>query len=254
MAYVTNARRIPISNTVHKDLPAFHPTATLQSLRASAVKEFARNSMAKKADHQVRRDHLKRRQQLRSSNASNGNAKSAPNPLSPSYSDAEGLARARELLPKDAPPMVFNLQGLEKRCRWYGHHPRAHQLVKENAFANSTFVNVVDLRDDEARAPNGATIRRGAIYEDGEVAAGISTLSVQIYVEMTGNRVRAVREMERVARICTGLRTLRIEIIGADNLTPAVEIVAYLRASQASWAGEKPAFSVAYSASRYDEE
>ncbi|KAM0723709.1 hypothetical protein Q7P37_000697 [Cladosporium fusiforme] len=233
MATVNNA------NTGYAvELPAFDPRATIKSLQASAVKEFVRNAVAKKADHQRRRDHLKRLRQLRSYKpaAATKASKSAIDPLRPSYSDANGLARAKQLLPKDAPLKIFNLTSLENRCRWFGHSPITHGLVKANAFAHSTFVSVIDLRDDAVRAPNGTTIRASAIYECGEVAASVAKLAVQIYAEMAGNRA------------------LDVEIVGCDSRAVAVQIVGALRESQAVWAGEAPAFTVNYSASLYVEE
>lgn len=244
---------------IKQELPAFNPRATIQSLQASAAKEFSRNAVARKADHKLHRDHLKRLSHLRSCKAVAAAAtkahKSIPDPMLPSYSDAAGLLRARELLPKDAPLKVFDAASLEARCRWYGHSPIAHGLVKENAYTHSTFVSVIDLRDDEARAPNGTTIRRGAVYDDGAVAAGATKLALHVFVEMDSNLARATREIKRAVGLCPSLTTLDVEIIGSNvHKDPADFIAAALRESQALWAGEAPAFALALSASRYEEE
>lgn len=245
-----------------QELPAFNPKAFNNDLWFKTGREFTLNMIAKKADHQLRRGRDRYLRKLRGHKAAHKAKKAAttiptkaiPGPLVPSYSDAEGLRRAKELLPRDAPRQIFSADSLEARCRWYGYNPKAHNLVKENVLKHSTFMTTIDLRDDRFNNPDGKTIKRGAIYDDADIMDEVRHVNVQIWAEMAGNYRRSKKEVRNIANKCRRLQSMHIEIIGSDSRAVAREIADKLYERQWRWTYDDPPFKLTYSASRYDEE
>lgn len=258
-------------------LPVFNLKTFNNDLWFKTGKEFTRNMIAKKADHQLRRDRDRYLRKLRGHKAAHKAKKAArkakkaaaaaaaaapnkaiPNPLVSSYSDAEGLMRARQLLPQDAPRQIFSADSLEARCRWYGYDPRTHELVKDNAFKNSTFMTTIDLRDEPFTNPDGEMIRRGAVWDANEVPNQVLYralhVNVQIWAEMVGNIFRAKDQLEDLVNDCRRIASLHVEVIGSGSKHVAQEIVDWLKKEQHLWAARKPRLQPTYSASRYDEE
>lgn len=140
-----------------------------------------------------------------------------------SRSDHEGWCAAALLRPQDAPARIHSTEGLRNKVAQYGRDPAASALVMRNILDHSTFMAVVDLRDDPSREADGATIVRGAIWTPGITERG-TKVSVQIYTEIAGNSSRAEEELEWIAQECYNLRELSIEVIGENNLDVAVSI------------------------------
>ena len=217
----------------YKPIPAFNAGPTIQAQREAhraPLKQQGRaNKEAIKADRATRKAHKKQVRKLRSYKAVKENGAVLPQLPQVARSNAEGLTAAKQLTAQQAPRQIFSQESLEKKCRQYGHNPRAHDLVKANIWRNSTMVAEVDLRDDEERSYDGNTIRRGAIYEP-ETAENCAKVDLKIWVEMASNRGRALWEFRRVARYCPRLRSLRVEVVGENNIQAAREIAQSLLA------------------------
>lgn len=236
---------------IYATIPAFNPTATHKEL---AAREAERNRDAIKADREARRAHRHQIKKLRSNKSAKQDDQNMVNVLKLERDNAEGLAAAHALLLTNVPKKVFNFKGFKSYCSWYGHNPLAHELVKQKCYDNSTFVTVIDLRDDKERSPNGETIRRGAIYEDGQVKACATKVSVEIFTEVFGNVERSIKELERITRFCPSLRSLDIEILGSNDLHLAEQILESVKHNRYMWAANLFHLSVTYKASRYDED
>lgn len=217
----------------HLPIPAFNARPTIEAHREAHKQQGRANKEAIKADRATRKAHKQQVRKLRSHKATKENAAVLPQLPQVSRSNAEGLTAAKELTAQQAPRQIFSQESLEKKCRQYGHNPRAHDLVKANIWRNSTMVAEVDLRDDEERSYDGNTIRRGAIYEP-ETAENCAKVDLKIWVEMASNRGRALWEFRRVARYCPRLRSLRVEVVGENNLQAAREIAQILIADYES--------------------
>lgn len=222
--------RIPLPDgpRVRLPIPAFDARPTIAA-RSAVLRDVARaNTEAIKANRFLRKQHIKQVRKLRSYKAAREIAAHLPQLPQVARSDAEGLTAARVLTPQQAPALIHSQESLDNKCRQYGNNPLAHGLVKANIWRYSTMATVVDLRDDEARSYDGATLRRGAIYEP-ETALNCASVRLQLYVEMSGNQERALREFRRVARYCPRIRALMVEVIGENNLRAAQEIAQILR-------------------------
>jgi len=238
---------------VYLPIPAFNAGPTIAAIRRAAFSQaFRANRDALKADRAVRKQHIKQLRKLRSYKAAKENAAALPLLPQVARSNAEGLTAAQQLTAQQAPAQIHSQESLVNKCRQYGANPLAHDLVKANIWAHSTMMTVVDLRDDEQRSYDGNTIRRGAIYEP-ETALHCEKVNLQIWAEQTGNQARALWEFRRVARYCPMLRSLRVEVIGENNLQAAREIREILLADHASGeSGFRAGVTVDVSAEGYD--
>ncbi|GAB7330565.1 hypothetical protein MBLNU13_g02152t1 [Cladosporium sp. NU13] len=221
----------------YKPIPAFNAGPTFEALReawGAALKKQARaNREAIETDRASRIAHKKQVRKLRSYKAAKENAAVLPQLPQVARSNAEGLTAAKQLTAQQAPRQIFSQESLINKCRQCGHNPLAHDLVKVNIWRHSRMVTEVDLRDDKARSYDGNTIRRGAIYEP-ETADNCAKVDLRIWVEMASNRGRALWEFRRVARYCPRLRSLRVEVVGENNLQVARDIAQILIADYES--------------------
>ena len=231
-------------------IPTFDATATIAARRSFLKNHFKANAEALKADRALHRQHNKQVRKLRSHKRTQQGVRLP----AVARSDIEGLAAAKMLTAAQAPAQIHNQSSLENKCRQYGRNPIAHHLVKTNVYAHSTMMTVVDLRDDHERAYNGQTIRRGAIYEP-ETGLNATKVNLQIYVEMSGNRQRAIREFRRVARSCPNVQSLHVEVIGEDSIGPAREVKKALQQDlNDKLSGFASTVAIDFSVSRYDSE
>lgn len=221
----------------YKPVPAFNAGPTFEALREArraALKQQARaNKEAIETDRASRKAHKKQVRKLRSYKAAKENAAVLPQLPQVARSNPEGLTAAKQLTAQQAPRQIFSQESLINKCRQYGHNSLAHDLVKVNIWRHSRMVTEVDLRDDKARSYDGNTIRRGAIYEP-ETADNCAKVDLRIWVEMASNRGRALWEFRRVARYCPRLRSLRVEVVGENNLQVARDIAQILIADYES--------------------
>ena len=238
------------ANRTFDPVPTFDPRATL---KANLANQSRLNVDAKRADRLLRRQHQKQIRKLRSFRQAKQAEQLTVNLPVLARSDSQGLAAAYLLRPQDAPKKVFSFQGLQSHCSWFGPNPRAHEMVKQNAYKNSVFATTIDLRDDPQRSPNGNTIRRGAIYDSAEAADNARFVSVQIYVEIFSNRLRAQERLRWILEACPNLQRLDVEIIGSDSLSLARQTVEAFKQHCAEVYSEQTCDKITFTASRYDE-
>jgi hypothetical protein len=194
-------------------IPAFNAGPTIGALKASFKKLAKDNAAAIKAGRIARRQRAKQLRKLRSYKRETVSLPQLPRVA---RSDAEGLTAALALTPALAPRQVFSHEGVMNKCRQYGNNPRAHELVKANIWAHSTMMSTIDLRDDETRSFNGNALRSGAIFEP-EHGLEATDVILLLWVEMAGNKKRALREFTRVARCCPKLRSLHVHVVGENS-------------------------------------
>jgi hypothetical protein len=138
--------------------------------------------------------------------------------------DQEGLAAAIQMTARQTPPEIHNLRSLRNTCHLYGNDPLAHQYVKDNIWKHSTMVTTVDLRDSP-RFPDGEARIGGAIFRDAETALNTRRIRLTIWVEIPGNRQRAVEILEEILDMCPQLQRLDVDVTSESGLDVSLEVM-----------------------------